>query len=74
MRLFSIVADAEMLQAALVMKAAAAEGAPLAALLTDLPPHHFYARQLGASVMHGSSATLGRPKGRWVSPRGAERA
>lgn len=59
--------DDELLQAAVMMKAAAADGTPLAALLTDLPPHHFYARQLGVSVMQGSSATLGRPKGRWVS-------
>jgi hypothetical protein len=38
-------------------------GVPMAALLSDLPPH-FYTRQPG--MMVDNSATLGRGKARWV--------
>lgn len=58
--------DEELLQTA-VMMTAAGGGPPLAAMLTDLPPH-FCTRQLGVTMMQGSSATLGRGgKTRWVS-------
>lgn len=60
----------DLLQAA-ILKAAAHQGAPLAAMLSDLPPPRFCTRQLGVAIMGhplpGSSATLGRGKTRWVS-------
>lgn len=59
-----VTADEELLQTA-VMMTAAGGGPPLAAMLTDLPPH-FCTRQLGVTMMQGSSATLGRGKTRWV--------
>ena len=59
--------DEELLQTAVMMTTTAAgSGPPLAAMLTDLPPH-FCTRQLGVTMMQGSSATLGRGKTRWVS-------
>lgn len=58
--------DGERLQTAIMLTTTAVGGGPpLAAMLTDLPPH-FCTRQLGVTMMgQGSSATLGRGKTRW---------
>ena len=77
---FFFPAEDELLQSAIMLQNGTGGGAPLAAMLTDLPPQRgfctsttmrqfndvHYAAANAAVAAAGSTATLGRNKNRWV--------